>query len=67
MAIRMLSRPWGDSADYKERENEYVHRATKGKKSVPAACKGMPSPVTESNHLKTKSKKNPQNLKVEKL
>lgn len=39
----------------------------KEKKSVPPARKGMPSPVTEPNHLKTKSKKTPKNLKVEKL
>lgn len=54
MAIRMLSRPWGDSADYKERENEYVHRATKGKKKCASCTQRHAQPSDRTKSPKTK-------------
>lgn len=45
----MLSRPWEYSAAYEERENEYIHRKTKGNKC--ACC--MQRHAQPSGQIKT--------------
>lgn len=68
IAIRMLSKPWEYSAAYKDRENEYLHRAPKGNKC--ACCiqrHAQPSdwnksPKNKINFKKSKKKKSREAL-----